>query len=188
MTQPVKTLDGTDLRRCGCCGREFPAAQVAELGVTPGVFICASCALWAARRAGLISAFRSIPLRSLLPRSGRHSPHTARATIAILPSSDLNRTAAFYAPVGFAEAERNDNYLVLDNNGAQLHFSRQDTVTPGTCLVHVTDAAKMWKQLRHLGVDGVGDVADQSHGLREFILTDPDGNRVRIGTPHADRR
>ena len=27
------------------------------------------------------------------------------------------------------------------------------------------------------------DIADQDYGLREFVLTDPDGNRVRIGSP-----
>jgi uncharacterized glyoxalase superfamily protein PhnB len=44
----------------------------------------------------------------------------------------------------------------------------------------------MWKQLRDLGMDGVGEVADQDYGLREFVLTDPDGNRVRIGSPRPD--
>jgi len=41
-----------------------------------------------------------------------------------------------------------------------------------------------------LGVDGVGEIADQDYGLREFILADPDGNQVRIGSPaptEADR-
>ena len=36
--------------RCGCCGQ--PRAHLAELGETPGVFICRRCALWAMRRAG----------------------------------------------------------------------------------------------------------------------------------------
>jgi hypothetical protein len=38
-----------------------------------------------------------------------------------------------------------------------------------------------------LGVIGVGELIDQDYGLREFILTDPDGNRVRIGSPSPDR-
>ena len=71
MTDPAETAGGTDLRRCGCCDRQFPASRVAELGVTPGVFICAGCALWAARRAGLASAVRGIRLGSLLRRFTR---------------------------------------------------------------------------------------------------------------------
>ena len=35
--------------RCGCCGRT--GRRMAELGVTPGTYICWSCALWALRRA-----------------------------------------------------------------------------------------------------------------------------------------
>jgi hypothetical protein len=183
MTRPTETIQADDLRQCGCCGRQFPAGQVAELGTTPGVYICAGCALWAARRAGLLSALRQIRVRALLPRFGRHAPHVARSAIPILPSSDLDRTAAFFAPVGFAEVERHDGYLLLHISGVELHFAHHDPVTPGTCFVHVTDAMKLWKQLRDLGVEGVGDIADQDYGLREFTLTDPDGNQVRMGSP-----
>jgi hypothetical protein len=102
MTLPAETAQGADVRRCGCCGRQLPAGRVAELGSTPGVYICAGCALWAARRAGLLSALREIRLRSLLPRFTRRSPHTARSAIPVLPSSDLDRTAEFYAPAGHA--------------------------------------------------------------------------------------
>ena len=189
MTRPTDTVPDTGLRRCGCCGRQRPADEVAELGVTPGVYICAGCALWAARRAGLLSALREVRIRALLPSfiARARAPHTAKAAIPILPSSDLDRTAVFYARAGFSDAERHDGYLLLHNDGVELHFAWQDTVTPGTCFVHVTDAGKMWKQLRDLGVDGVGEIADQDYGLREFVLTDPDGNRVRIGSPCPDR-
>jgi hypothetical protein len=58
----------TELRRCGCCDRDWPASKVAELGTTPDVYICAGCALWAARRAGLLSALSQVrfPGRRLL--------------------------------------------------------------------------------------------------------------------------
>lgn len=185
MTRPADVVEATDARTCGCCGRRFPAQQVAELGVTPGVYICAGCAFWAARRAGVLSAIRQIRIPSLLPRlAGRgKAPHTAKAAIPILPSSDLDRTAAFYARAGFAAAGRHDDYLLLHNDGVEVHFARHDAVRPGTCFLYVTDAMKMWKQLRGEGVEGVGDIADQDYGLREFVLTDPDGNHVRIGSP-----
>ncbi|MFI5892103.1 bleomycin resistance protein [Actinoplanes sp. NPDC051513] len=188
MTRPADVVEDADTRSCGCCGRSFPAQRVAELGVTPGVYICAGCAFWAARRAGLLSALRQIRVRALLPRfAGRaEAPYTAKAAIPILPSSDLDRTAAFYARAGFADAGRHDDYLLLHNDGVEIHFARkpaQDTFTPGTCFLHVADALKLWKQLRDQGVDGVGDVKDQDYGLREFVLIDPDGNHVRIGSP-----
>ena len=49
MTGAAETLPTSDHRRCGCCARSLPAIEVAELGSTPGVFICVGCALWAAR-------------------------------------------------------------------------------------------------------------------------------------------
>lgn len=179
---------GTGARRCGCCGRQRPADEVAELGVTPGVYICAGCALWAARRAGLLTVLREIRIPNLLPGflSRARAAHTAKAAIPILPSSDLDRTADFYARAGFADAERHDGYLLLHNDGVELHFAHHDTVTPGTCFVHVTDATTMWKHLREVSVDGVGEITDQDYGLREFVLTDPDGNRIRIGSPCHD--
>jgi hypothetical protein len=68
LTAPV-----TGLRRCGCCDRDWPAGRVAELGTTPDVYICAGCALWAARRAGLLSALAQarFPSGGLL-QSWRH--------------------------------------------------------------------------------------------------------------------
>jgi hypothetical protein len=67
-----------ELRRCGCCDRDRPAGKVAELGNTPGVYICAGCALWAARRAGLFSALADLryPGRRLL-RSWRSKRSSA---------------------------------------------------------------------------------------------------------------
>ena len=64
----ASTPPAADLRRYGCCDRDRPAGKVAELGNTPGVYTCACCALWAARRAGLLSAPADIryPGRRLL--------------------------------------------------------------------------------------------------------------------------
>jgi len=186
MTPPAELVEGTDTRVCGCCGREFPARRVAELGHTPDVYICAGCAYWAARRAGRFSALRQIRLRALLARfAGRaREPHLAKTAVPILPSGDLDRTEAFYLRTGLADARRyDDNYLLVSLDGVELHFARQDVVTPGVCFLHVVDATKVWKRLRHQGIDGVGDIADQDYGLREFVLTDPDGNRIRFGSP-----
>lgn len=50
MTSQVSTsTTAPHERRCGCCGQ--PRKRLIELGVTPGVFICRTCALWAAGRA-----------------------------------------------------------------------------------------------------------------------------------------
>jgi hypothetical protein len=187
MTAAAETVQESDHRRCGCCGRQLPVAQVVELGSTPGVFICAGCGLWAARRAGPVAALRQVSLSrlgSVLPwRRRRERDQGARKAIPILPSADLDRTAAFYAPVGFTETGRHDGYLLLHNGPVELHFSQQTDAAASQCFIQVGDALKLWKQLRHRGVDGVADITEQDYSMREFVLTDPDGHHVRIGSP-----
>jgi hypothetical protein len=185
MSAPTGVVEKSEYRRCGCCGRQLPAGHVVELGVTPGVFICAGCAIWAARRAGPLSALRQVRvplLRLLLRRWRRPAGPGAVLAIPILRSADLDGTAGFYAVVGFTEAARYEGYLLLRNGPVELHFAQPGASAPGECFIHVGDALMLWKQLRHHGVNGVGPVADQDYGLREFVLTDPDGNRVRIGS------
>jgi catechol 2,3-dioxygenase-like lactoylglutathione lyase family enzyme len=186
MTAPSDTADRADLRRCGCCGRHLPADKVAELGTTPGVFICAGCALWAARRARPLSLLGRFPVFRALRRRHRHQPSggvKARIAIPVLPSSDLDRTAAFYARTGFMESERHPGYLLLHNAGVELHFAHPGTAERSECYIHVDDAQALHDRLHQHGVDGLGPLADQDYGLREFVLTDPDGNRVRFGSP-----
>ena len=189
MTRPADTMPDTGLRRCGCCGRQRAADAVAELGVTPVSIsaLATPCGPPAAPSCSPRCAKSGSGRCFLRFTSRARAPYTATATIPILPSSDLDRTTAFYARAGFADAERYDGYLVLHNDDVELHFAHHDTVTASTCCMHVTDAMKMWRQLRDLGVDGVGEIADQDYGLREFVLTDPDSYRVRIGSSRRDR-
>jgi hypothetical protein len=186
MTAPTETADRSDLRTCGCCGRTLPADRVAELGTTPGVFICAGCALWAARRARPLSLLGRLPILRALRRRHRHEPSggiKAHVAIPVLPSADLDRTAAFYAPTGFLASGRHPGYLLLHNAEVELHFAQPGTVERGECYIHVGDAQALHNQLREHGIDGLGPITDQDYGLREFVLTDPDGNRVRFGSP-----
>ncbi|MFR9779505.1 bleomycin resistance protein [Micromonospora sp. MS34] len=185
MTVAAETVGEFDHEHCGCCGRQLPRSEVVELGDTPGVFICA---IWAARRIGPASALRQLrftPLGTLLRRlTGSRTDAGPRAAIPILASTDLDRTAAFYTAAGFTETARHPGYLLMHTGGVELHFSLEpDNATPGQCFIHVTDALKLWKRLRHRATTGVGPIADQDYGLREFVLTDPDGNRVRFGSP-----
>lgn len=190
MTQIAETLPHTGLNRCGCCGRQRTADRLAELGQTPGVYVCALCALWAARRAGPLSGLSQIPvalrrLRSRLRRPRATEHPAVHHTIPILTSTDLHRTATFFAAVGFTQQERSEQYLVLGCGDAELHFAVNDTATTGQCLVLATDAAALWKRLRGHDIVGVGDIADREYGLRDFTLVDPDGNQIRIGSPIA---
>lgn len=133
-TAAAETIRESDHEHCGCCGRQLPKSEVTELGSTPGVFICVGCAIWAARRAGSAAALRQLrftPLGARLRRLLRGGTDPAvRAAIPILPSADLDRTAAFYIAAGFTEIERHEGYLLIHNGGAELHSPWNRTAQP----------------------------------------------------------
>ena len=175
--------------RCGCCGRAVRIGRLVELGDTPGVFICDQCALWAARRSTRMPVVRLDPRaawRWLRSRSQTSAP--AAKAIPILPSADLDRTSAFYRTFGMAEVARYEGYLLMCSRGVALHFSsrRDGSIPASEAFVLVPDAGRLWKQFKSEGVTGLGPVEDRSHGLREFVVTDPDGNCIRVGSPTPD--
>lgn len=60
-TMATDSKEQVDAQRCGCCGRTLPAERVTEPGTTPGVYICGSCAVWAARRSMRMPVVRLDP-------------------------------------------------------------------------------------------------------------------------------
>ena len=104
--------------------------------------------------------------------------------IPILYSTDLDRTAAYYAPLGLTIIERHNTYLVMGAGAVELHFTSGHLApAPGHAFLHVPDAGKLWKQLQGASVVGIGPLEDHPSGLREFVVIDPDGNRIRVGSP-----
>jgi uncharacterized glyoxalase superfamily protein PhnB len=75
-------------------------------------------------------------------------------------------------------------YLLMGFRGVELHFTTEPGVAGrGQAFVLVPDAGRLWKQLKSQGAPGLGPVEDREHGLREFVVTDPDGNQIRVGSP-----
>jgi hypothetical protein len=186
-TMAPETEQGAGVAQCGCCGRTLPGSRLTELASTPGVFICARCALWAVRRATPFPVVRLDPRLVVrwaargLARSGRGRVTTA---IPVLHSANLDRTADYYEALGLKVAQRDDTYLVMQAGPVELHFTTsQDTRAPGQAFLHVPDAGRLWKQLQQRSLTGIGPVQDQASGLREFVVTDPDSNQIRVGSP-----
>ena len=102
----------------------------------------------------------------------------------VLPSSDLDRTEVFYTALGFSTIGRKGGYLLMHYGPVELHFTqRTDAAPPGEFFIHVPDAVAYWKQLMAGQGSGLTAPAEQDHDLIEFVVTDPDGNRVRFGSP-----
>lgn len=176
----------SDEPMCGCCGRRLPRTSLTELGRTPGTFICGGCARWAGRRLLTRTALRLPPiLRSAWSWVGarRRARAGMSAAIPILQVSDLHRTEAFYRQLGLQATFHHADYLIMRSGPVEFHFGREPAPAPVSCYVDTDDAARVWKEFHAQGVEGLGEVEDFDYGMREFVLTDPDGNRLRIGSP-----
>ncbi|MEM9132846.1 MAG: VOC family protein [Actinomycetota bacterium] len=113
------------------------------------------------------------------------NPGTAIVMKTIFPVADMAEAVAFYRSLGFAVEQYDDGYAWVTHRGGEiLHLGRVDTLDAAanhaSAYVHVQDA-DAW----HAGwtSDGIAatEVIDQPWGMREFTLTDPAGNLLRVG-------
>ena len=111
----------------------------------------------------------------------------------ILPSRDLDRTAAFYGRLGFDVGVRIDPpenpYMILYIGDLWLHFFAHEgdpARSDAMCYLHLDDPDAWAARLRALELPATGiprfeDVEDKPWGMREFALVDPDGTLLRGG-------
>jgi catechol 2,3-dioxygenase-like lactoylglutathione lyase family enzyme len=115
----------------------------------------------------------------------------------VIKCSDLNRSLHFYTEVLDFERrwpgyeDRQMGHLVRD--GAELQLSRHagDGVFGSVNRVFVDDVDERYATFRKRGLDTNRwpdspvhtAPVDQTWGLREFVVVDPDGNRLCFCTP-----
>ncbi|MFB6839935.1 bleomycin resistance protein [Streptomyces sp. NPDC056361] len=120
-------------------------------------------------------------------------------TIPMLPCRTLRPVLDFYAALGFEVTfqQRSPNpYAVVERGGVQLHFfgmkGYEPTESYSTCYIRTDDVDGMYEAFRSglkaaygrvpaRGLPRMGPVKDTSHGVRQFLITDPAGNCLRIG-------
>jgi hypothetical protein len=106
-----------------------------------------------------------------------------------LPSLDLERTAGFYAPLGFVVGFKDDGWMILERGPVVLEFfpvpADHRHLTGSACLrVDNLDAlhsafSVVPPMLEFCRTSpGVMPIR-AAHGLRMFVLVDPDGNLLR---------
>lgn len=116
----------------------------------------------------------------------------AGKTIPILPSSDFDRTASFYATLGFGETVRYpDEYLIVERaDGIELHFWFNSAFDPFSndagCYVRfgsADEATALHDEWAAAGVDAthLRPIEDTGYNLAEFALVDHDRNLIRVG-------
>ncbi len=108
-------------------------------------------------------------------------------TVAILPSRDLDASAAFYALLGFrVESDYGDYRILTDGRGWHLHLNRVDgwpkkvEDNPFGLYLYVDDvdgvAEKVRDRILHPGKPEL-----KHWGCYEFAVSDPFGTLVRVG-------
>ena len=104
--------------------------------------------------------------------------------VPIFRVTDGAETAKWYARLGFRVVGEHrftpelPLYLFLERNGVQLHLSEHTgDATPNSLVYFWVD------DLDAIASEFDAEVIDQPWA-REVQLTDPDGNRLRIATPH----
>lgn len=125
-------------------------------------------------------------------------------TIPILPCQSLQPLLDFYTALGFEVTfeQRSPNpYAVVERGGVELQFfglkTYEPTASVSTCYVMTDDVDGLYAAFRAglkraygrvptRGLPRIGPLKDMSYGMRQFLMTDPGGNCVRVGQPTSE--
>ena len=105
----------------------------------------------------------------------------------ILPSRDLEKTAGWYATLGFQlDSHYPNQYLIVERDGFHLHFFHQPRLIPihndHGAYLWVSDAQTLYNEWLAAGVEGkLGPPTQTDYGITEGHYIDPDSNLLRFG-------
>ncbi len=105
----------------------------------------------------------------------------------VLPVADVRASMRWYRDVlGFGiDWTEGDEFGAVSSGAVTVFFSRAEPpVAPILLVWNTTDADAMCKAFRTKGATIVEEPTTQPWGMREFLIEDPDGHRMRIG--HVD--
>ena len=154
---------------CSCCGQD---KATAALRSRDDIELCRDCVDWLAGRLGVTST-------------------------PTLPVRDMAEAVAFYERAGFGvrvytddNGDTGDGFAFADFDGQSVFdLDAAPELDPSAnragCYLISNDADSWHTRMSASGLP-VTPIADQSWGMREFTLTDPSGNRIRIGRYVSD--
>ena len=118
--------------------------------------------------------------------------------IPLIPCRSIDDQIAFYEALGFEVTYRQKTpnvYASVRRGVIELHFFVMKGYEPAdsysTCYVLVSDVDRLYAEFRaglkgalgrvpSRGIPRIGALGDMSYGVRQFLLTDPGGNIIRI--------
>lgn len=146
---------------CFCCGEDRDPSRVAALTCHEAVKVCRDCV------------------------GGLRSQLGVPDSTPILPVRNVGRATAFYEAAGFDVRPYDDGFAFVsyaDESVFDLDLAEQiDPETNGAgCFIIVPNADAWHGVMGERGLP-VSSIEDMPWAMREFTLTDPDGNHIRIG-------
>jgi uncharacterized glyoxalase superfamily protein PhnB len=147
---------------CACCGEE---RETVALHRRDDVRLCRVCVEWLAGQIGVTST-------------------------PTLPVTDLGEAITFYERAGFGvrvyidENDQPGDFAFVDIDDQSVFDLDVVDIDParngGGCYLIVQDPDAWHARMAATNLP-VTPLADQPWGMREFTLTDPSGNNIRIG-------
>lgn len=128
----------------------------------------------------------------------------AEKTIPLLPCQTIQPVTDFYTALGFEVTflQKSPNpFAVVERGDIVLQFFGMRKYDPGasysTCYVLTDDVDGLYEAFRAglkaaygkvpgRGIPRIGPLKDMSYGVRQFLMTDPGGNCIRVGQPISD--
>ena len=105
-----------------------------------------------------------------------------------IPVSDMDRSIAYYEEaMGFRCAWRtSDGSLAALSSGdiellLLVPWTGDGPPPVHSAYVYVEDPDALFEEYREAGADIVDPVASRPHGMRDFVVRDPDGHRFTLG-------
>ncbi|WP_369216244.1 bleomycin resistance protein [Streptomyces flavofungini] len=125
-------------------------------------------------------------------------------TIPLLPCRTIQPVVDFYTALGFETTYLQKSpyaYAVVERGTIELQFygmkQYEPTESHSGCYVLTDDVASLHTAFRaglkaaygripSRGLPRIGPLKDMSYGVRQFLMTDPGGNSIRVGQPISD--
>lgn len=128
----------------------------------------------------------------------RHYVDPTEQLVAEIVVRDAQKSAEFYRRLGFATVRDDGDFVIMAWEGHHLflgalsafHNHEVDHVAlmapppfPAAYVrVMVPNVDDYWKLIQEMGAPVVVPIGDRYYGLRDFIITDPDGFGVRFAS------
>ena len=107
----------------------------------------------------------------------------------VFPVTDLARARDYYTEkllftVKFEWADRDGEpvrYAILENGKVELHLTAGSAARPVSAYIFVDRVSAYCDAVRARGARITADIEDHPWEMREFEISDPDGNRLIFG-------